>query len=285
MKLVINLITRGRPEVLVRTINRTLENISSDDTTFMVSADDDDHPTCDVLRPFENRLYVSIEPREDDIGSKYNRMLRWDADVYCNLSDYTAFVTPGFDRHIMWAAETFPDGIGMVVNRMRNASFSDIYALTRPLIDRLGFYFPPYFAFWFVDHWADDIGKLIDRIVMAEAAVEYDPIMGKSKTQNLRDLMFWTAFFDACHLRRRRAAHGIVDAIDEPEWRKKMIKSRTPLIEFRSRWVNDHVRGNAQAIEREANPPPPDERYLRVKAKAMAMLKEELIPELEASAA
>jgi hypothetical protein len=283
--LAINLITRGRPDVLVRTINRTLPNISSPETIFMVSADEDDEATCDALRAFEDKVRVSIRPREDDIGSKYNRMLKYKADVYCNLSDYTAFVKPGFDRHILWAAEMFPDGIGMVVNPMRNASFTDIFALTKPLVDRLGFYFPTYFAFWFVDHWADDISKLIDRVILADCTdIEYDAQTGKSVTQNLRDLHFWTTFFDAAHLMRRRAAHAIVDALDEPEWRKAMIKSRAPLIEFRSKWINDVVRNNAQSLEHWANTKPPDERYLRVKARAMAMLKDELLPDLKAAA-
>lgn len=278
MKLVINLVTRGRPEILARTIEATLANITLPETVLMVSVDEDDEPTKQKLKWLQaQQVLYSVKPREDTIGEKYNRVMEHQPDLVCNLSDYTAFSQKGFDAKICEAAALFPDGYGFVTNGLRNASFPDIFVMTKKLIDKLGYYFPPLFPYWFSDHWVYDIAKLIDREIVIDCPIAYDK-QGKPATQGVRELGWWTTFFDCAYLHRRMAAHAIVDGDDfqEPAWRKQEIKSRHPHIEWRSRWINDSVRPQARDLEWASTNGGlirPDERYLRAKVKAMNLVQ------------
>lgn len=277
MRLVINLVTRGRPEILARTIETTLANITCDDTVLMVSVDEDDTATLTKLRWFSApHVVVSVKPREDALGAKFNRMLEIKADLYCNQSDYCPFTSKGFDAKIIEAASLFPDGIGVVVNPMRNASFSDIYVMTRGLVDKLGFYFPPLFPYWFHDHWIDDTMRLLNRWVMADVAVSYDQ-SGKPMTQVMREPAWWATFFDCAYMLRRGAAHAIIDGEDfeEPALRKAATKTLAGGIEYRSRWINDQVRAQSRDLEWAGRGSPPTEGYMRARVAAA-----NLVPQL-----
>jgi hypothetical protein len=274
MKLVINLVTRGRPDYLKRTIERTLPNIALPDTRLHVSTDVDDMPTCEMVHHlFGNHpsLILSIKPREDATSAKYNRVLNQGFDLYGNLSDYTPIVTPGFDARIVEAAKKLPDGIGVIVNPMRNASFSDLYIMTKPMADILGWYAPPYFPYWFWDHWVDELARRIDRMVMCDVAVEYDP-RGKPPTQGMRDSAWWATWFDAGYQMRRNQAKAVLDQMSEFSWRKDIAINNAPLHEFRSKWINDNVRAQAKMFDAAVASMPVEDRYARVKPAAVDMV-------------
>jgi hypothetical protein len=130
-----------------------------------------------------------------------------------------------------------------------------------------------------VDHWLDDIARLIGRIAVADVWIDTSRRPG---TQDRRDLPFWATFYDAAVIHRRQIAHSIIksDEFQEPEWRKRLLLSHHPLIEERSKLIND----SARAIQWPIPPEKVDDRYRRVKAAAQAMLRE-WIPELEAEEA
>ena len=287
MKLLINLATRGRPGLLAQTIVQTLSNVRHDETVLMVSLDDDDAETIELVAsgrlgfvPGSERLLWSRAPREDSLGAKYNRALDVPADVYMTMVDHSPQCTPGFDLKILEAAVLFPDGIGVVYNHLANATFPGLNAVTAQLAARMGFIYPPYFPYWFVDHWLDDVARLIDRISFADVVVDCSRRPG---TQELREPAFWATFYDAAYLVRRRCAQDIIGSggFAEPEWRKQMLLRRYPLVEFRSRWVNDQVRASAHLM-RDAGAP--DERYARLKAQAVSMLAE-FVAQIEAEEA
>lgn len=283
MTLSIILAARGRPELLRRTIAVTTANIREPDTKFIIALDDDDHDTIAAARFFEPLvpyLHVSVEPREDTLGAKFNRVLTAaPADTYLAMVDYAPHVTVGFDTRINEAAALFPDGIGVVYNHMANLSFPQINAVTRGLVERMGYLYPPYFPYWFIDHWLDDIARLIGRIAVADVWIDTSQRPG---TMDRRDVAFWATFYDAGMAHRRRIARDIIRSDDflEPEWRKKLLLTHHPLIEERSTGIND----SARAIQWPVPPEAPDERYLRAKAAARALLREWL-PELEAEEA
>jgi len=284
VKLTINLATRGRPDLCIETLERTLPNISLHSTKLMVSCDRDDPNTVLALSTYvvdHPNVVLSIRDREDSLGEKYNRALEQPADVYLMMVDYAPHVTPAFDKKILEAASLFPDNIGVVYNRLANASFPEINAVTHGLAKKMGFIYPPWFPYWFVDHWLDDMARLIDRISFAD--VKLDRIK-RPGTQDLRDVTFWATFFDALYLRRRKCAREIIESDDflDPPWRKQMSLAHFPLIEFRSRWVNDGVRADAKRIEACAGKSLPDEeRYARIKTRALELMKE-LIPDITA---
>jgi hypothetical protein len=273
--LAINLATRGRPEIVRETIERTLGNITSLDTKFVVSVDDDDEATIEALRSHyivrDVGVEVSIEPREDTLGEKYNRVLKLypDADVYLVMVDYAPQITHGFDQKILEAAKVFPDGIGVVYNWWANLSFPGINAVTRKLTDLMGYLYPPYFPYWFVDHWLDDIARLIDRISFADVRIDTSKrqsVNGQPWTQGMREPEVWATFFDVCVLERRELAFKIIDAMDEPQWRKDLLKRNAKLVEHHSVCINDNVRLGFAGMGTVGDVP---ERYQRAKDRAI----------------
>lgn len=279
MNLTINLITRGRPNRLIDTIERTMNNVVLPSTRLLISIDDDDPQTIEAVQMFSNseRIIPVIRPREDSLGEKWNRALLEPADVYMPLGDYTPIVTPGFDAKILRAASLFPDNIGVVYSHMANASFPSIWCVTHGLVKKMGWMCPPYFPYWFVDHWVDDIAKLIGRISFVDMQID---VGQKPSTQEYREAAFWATLFDVLKLQRRAQAMAIIDSDDflESEWRKDILRAHYPLIEFRSQWVNDQVRSWKPAPFTPGGP-----RYDRLRAKAVEMIMAEM-PSLQPQA-
>lgn len=284
MNLTINCITRGRPERLLDTVERVIPKLALDSTKFLISVDADDQKTIDILPrlPRDSRIIPIIASREDNIGDKWNRALQYPADVYMPLGDYISINKMGFDRLIL-EANVFPDNIGVIYSHMSNLSFPSIWCVTHGLVEKIGYMCPPYFPYWFVDHWVDDIGKLIDRISFADFQTEM--YAEKPPTQEYREPEFWSLLFDSLRLERRQQARSIIDSPDfqEPEWRKEILRRHYPLLEYKSQWINDHVRAQFRAQTQENRPTgywPDDDRYLRLKAKSETLLSINL-PALE----
>ena len=196
------------------------------------------------------------------------------------MADYAPHITPGFDTKILEAASLFPDGIGIVYNHMANLSFPDCNGVTAKFAEKMGYVYPPYFPYWFVDHWVDDIAKLIGRISFADVTLDKSKRPG---THDRREVAWWATFYDAGIVHRRKLARSIVESDDfiEPEWRKKLLLSDYHmLIEGRSKMTNDTARMTQWGKPPEAV----DDRYRRIKSQAQALLREWL-PELEAEQA
>lgn len=272
MSLTIALATRGRPGLLKKTLERTLPNIRLKDTQLVVLCDDDDALTQDMQAVVPEcagtkQLFFHSAPRPDSVGAKFNRVVKVSpADVYMVMVDYVAHVTPGFDEKILEAASIFPDGIGVVYNHMANISFPFLNAPTAKLVEKMGGIYPEHFPYWFIDHWLDDIVRMIDRISVADVHVSMD---FKPPTQNMREPAFWATVFDAMALDRRKIAWSIIDGEDfqEAPWRKLLMKRMHVLIEERSLLVNRIVKGMAGLTDK------PDAGYERIRARAVETMK------------
>ena len=278
MKLVISLPTRGRPQQLLDTIRRSTANLVLPNTVLMVQVDDDDAATRNafsssaVAGKMDKRVTVSVRPREDTVAAKWNRALCIPADLYLVDADDAPFVTPGYDAKLLEAAAKFPDGIGMVYGHMANASFSSAVAPTARLCELMGSrIFPEYFPYWFVDHWTDDVAKLIGRISFADVRTDQAAV---GKTMELREPAFWATWFDVAYKMRRREAEAIIHATHpayrEGAWKHYWINRE--FIEHRSRWTNHHVRAQAKQLEGWSGLTLQDPRYQRVKQKALDMV-------------
>jgi len=274
MTLSILLAARGRPELLKRTLEITLPNIVRHDTRLTVLLDEDDADDRRVALSFAPLVTVSVAPREDTLGAKYNRGLKIaPGSVYLAMVDYAPHVTRGFDQKILDAASVLEDGIGVVYNRMANLSFPAMNAVTHGLVKRMGHLYAPLFPYWFVDHWLDDIARMIGRIAWADVQLDTSARAAqpdKPWTQEYREPAYWASFYDALAPLRREMAQAI---IDDPEFhetpaRKALLRQSYPGIEERSVMVNAHVRTMPDAGL------PHDARYLRVKAQAARILQE-----------
>jgi hypothetical protein len=274
MILTIILATRGRPHLLIPTIEQTVANMRNANTQLVIAVDDDDRVTLDAIAArswadLGERVILSRLPREDSLGEKYNNRLPVaPADVYLVMVDYRPHITPGFDNIILETASIFPDGIGVIYNHMANLMFPEINAVTHRLTELMGGIYPPYYPYWFVDHHLDEIGHMIDRIACAD--VETDTSL-RPGTMECREPGWWMTFFDAMAPARRGIAERILSAPDfeMPEWHKQMLRTRwRNMIEERSKRANDIKRHETRG-KGDTNL---DERYLRIKMKAMQVL-------------
>jgi hypothetical protein len=273
MKLTVDIQTRGRPEKVARVLECMLPNLALDNTTLLVTADDDDQATIDAIPtwPKDPRILVSVEPREDTRGEKFDRALRLaPADVYMPAADTVLINRKGFDAAILEAAQQFPDGIGCVYTPLINASFPGFQCLTAKLVEKLGYIYPRQFPFWFIDHWLDDVVQMIGRYVTVDIESDHFTLRQDTKTHGLKDLEFWTRYFDACWIEREREALSVINSpdFDEPEWRKQALISNFSRVRARSIWINDTVRAQAEKIEAERGSERRDARYGRAKLKA-----------------
>lgn len=286
MKLTCVLATRNRPQLLIDTIKETLRNAELFSTRILVAADADDHGTQAAVRAFADdpRIILSVREREDDLGSKFNRALEdAPADVYSHMVDYAPFTTPGFDRNLIDVASKIPDNIGVINCRMPTLCFTASQGITHGLAEKLGFIYPPFFPYWFVDHWIDDIARLIGRLFYVDNAMDCSRRPG---TQELREPGWWATFFDVMAPSRRKQAETIIrsDEFASPDWQKELLLAAFPMTEHRSKWINDQVRAEGDRMVTGLGAGPPDERYARVKARAVEMVKA-AIAEMEAETA
>lgn len=280
MKLCISLATRGRPAQVVQTIKRSIVNWRHPNTIMVVSTDEDDPETAKAIGEANfPKVYVSVKPREDTIAEKWNRVLPlngsdiFSGDLYSVAADDDPYITPGYDVLLLNAAERFPDGLGMVYGHLANLSFTGSLSMTAKLAEKLGYIQPAYFPYWFCDHWTDDLVRIMGRISVADIRTDQSNV---GKTQEMREPAWWATFFDACYLMRRREAHAIIRSPDfyGPEWHKQLLLTHHPLIEERSRMINQNVRQSSAQLEGWSGLKNTDPRYQRVKQKALAMVPE-----------
>lgn len=277
MRLTINIATRGRPALLQETVTRTLPNISREDTILLISADEDDPRTVNALSglPRDPRVMLSIRPREDSRGEKYDRALtEAAADIYLPAVDYAPILTPAFDQKIINAARIWPDGIGVVYSPMVDELVPFLQAPTAKFVEKLGYIYSHDYPYWFIDHEVADIAWMIGRINFADFSV--DSSKRPQQTTRLRDLAFWAAYYDFMALDRRAKARAIIKAPDfeAPDWLKLQLCNWFPLVEKRSEWRNSRVRNGAAGTEKQRGENgPPDEGYLRAKARAEEKLQ------------
>ncbi len=280
MRLTVNIATRSRPELLRTTLEHSLPNMSREDTVMMVSVDEDDQATIDSLKalPTDMRLHISIKPREDTRGEKYDRMLtEHPADVYLMGVDCAPFLSPDWDQDILDAAAMFPDGIGCVYTSMANASFPGILAPTAKLVDMIGYSYSHDYPFWFIDHELDDICRMIGRFVFAEDVAYEHQALRPANTMRMRDVAFWAGYFDAMEYERENKARAIIGSpdFDCPEWYREVLCRQFPVVQARSRFVNHGVRQQAEQLEEsrgDKGPATDDPGYMRVKRRAIAKL-------------
>ncbi len=293
MKLIISLATRGRPDRLVDTISKSYANWSDPNTVMQVQLDADD-PALDETQAklkdmpcvIDNRVLINVQERETTIAAKWNRALGLSGDIFLVAADDDPYQTGQYDTKILEAAKRFPDNIGMVYGHLANLSFSGAVAPTRKFCEMMdGKIFPEYFPYWFVDHWTDDVARIIGRLSFANIRTDQSK---PGVTQEMREPGWWATWFDAAYLMRRKQAHDIIKHPDFvcPDWQKELLLTHHPLIEVRSRMINQNVRAQNAQLSQWAGNLKPDERYNRIKQRAIEMVPSLLtdygMPEQEA---
>jgi hypothetical protein len=272
MRLTTIFATRQRPKQLMETLDRSLMYMTEAESRILVCIDEDDHETVNSIRLRDSRIIYSIKPREDSRGEKYDRALtEAPADLYMVGHDCAPILTKGWDRLLLEKAALFPDGIGVVRSPYINGFFPPgVQAMTAKYVEKMGYIYNPDYPFWFIDHEVHDMARLIGRYLEARIEVLTGPTR-PAKTFRLRDVAFWATYYDLLALERRNKARAIIDSPDfqASECVKAHLRENYHGIEREAKMINDRVRRNAAAIEAQrGDSGPPDEGYLRAKARA-----------------
>jgi hypothetical protein len=250
--------SRGRPELLTRTLSATLANAVLPDTTCVVCLDHDD-----PVKPDLSHLPVDvlIVPRPDGWGSKFNYCARKSsADVFVIWCDDQVITTKGWDKQV---AETPDFCLG---TRPAEIEAERAFAVTRGMADLMGFSAAPYFPYWFIDTWLYDVAELADCI--HETTIEIQGERGLSR--GLRDLEFWSLFYARLMPLRMGAAHRIIKARGNVLDQDRIARAATEQA-FRLGRLSHFE--TVAALTKRGFDAPEDERYLRIKLGAEEMLK------------
>lgn len=274
MTVCVCLASRGRPELLNRTIKQLDQLARLDSTIISVGLDSDDIDAQSVEQT--DRVMVSVAAREDALGQKYNRCAAGiDADVFVLWADDVITTTEGWDEKLDEVAKLFTDGIGIIYFGKIEGVLQPGIAVTRKMMDAMGFFCVPYFPYWWHDTWIDEIGRMADRILSVDIKMELLQGMA-GKSRGVREILFWAEFFDRMRDERRRVAENIIREGNDQPWRKVQVRSRIRQVE---QWVNHRnsiLRDPKEAARLEKHysfDAPADDRYLRLKAKAEEMMK------------
>ena len=164
--------SRGRPEMLTKTVEQLSALAELPDTKISVALDLDDEKSAG-WKSDNHRVTGSFAEREDSLGEKYNRAARGiAADVYVLWADDVVTTTQGWDKKIQDAAGLFSDGIGVVYFGKIEGVLQPGIAVTAKMVELMGFFCVPWFGYWWVDTYIDEIGRMSDRIIHADVQVE-----------------------------------------------------------------------------------------------------------------
>jgi hypothetical protein len=264
--LVIGLATRGRPDLALRTIVATTANIADERTRLLVFVDEDDLATRTAMGSINDaRVVPVIRPRPLTVADKWNQMLELPADAYLIMVDHSPHLTPGFDRVLLDAAALFEGGPGVVLGPQANMSFHCANAITRAWADAVGYLYPPYFPYWFTDHWVEDVAKMAGLTELVGISVDSS---AKPFTSELREPAWWATWFDVARSLREADARKVLGLAENTT----QLRRAAALMHHRSVMINNTVRMQSAALSQMSRLSICDERYQRAKERALEML-------------
>lgn len=265
--------SRGRSELLERSLAKYIDGSVLPDTVLSVVLDDDDAMTYHM--PKSTMVKIKIIPRPDTLGAKWNAAaIAHKADIYVIGADDAAIVSPAWDQKLQHAADHFQGSVGVLFyGKVDGVAWPGI-AVTQKYIDVVGRFCPEDFPVWFSDTEIDEIGRLADRILYVDLQVELLQPLG-SNSRGIKDVQFWAEYFDRTRPLRRLAAEKIIEQSNTPPWRAVQLRQRMPHLEQILAQRNSKLRDRAQAAQLEqfySFDAGNSERYERVKAAAVKTL-------------
>lgn len=263
-KLSILIPTRNRPEGLRRLLDSIVAHAARMDAVEIIVGMDDDEVPPAWLAELPFPITLSHAPREQTMGRMWERLLNLSSgEIIVGVCDDLVVATDAFDARIRTEVRAHPNAVHFIDDEQA-PNFATFPVTTRKLAQRVtqaqGFFMPPWFPFWFVDTWWDELGELIGvRRVLPVRVLMQD---GKGETTSMRELGFWSHLFDVTRPMRVAVAEEITGQII-PQERINRCKARAAHLldpAFIAHWE-----GKARAGE--ANP-----RYDAAKAEAEALL-------------
>jgi hypothetical protein len=216
------IVTRARPAMLAEVFaSLALNTARKDATDLWLYVDEDDTVTRNAITKKEFPdpgipVHWHIGHRTGNVAEAYELMLQEPAcraDYYINSVDDAKFTTPQWDELIRHKFAEYPDGFLMGFAHDPMTPDSATYLIySRKWVDTLGGVFPLYFPHWFPDTWVDHVARMAGR--HAKLPIVMYPIRGKGRTKLMRNLPFWTRFFQLTLPEREQAARKLIATIN-----------------------------------------------------------------------
>jgi hypothetical protein len=225
--------TRGRPETLAQVFLSLRDTtVRKDKTVLWLYVDDDDL----VMRQaIENKTLPDpgfainwhIAPRRGGLGECHQEL--WKAsgrasEVYVIFVDDAVLDAHGWDEIVRSKHAEYPDGVLLTFPHDPLTADQATYPfLGWGWLQAVGYVYPGYFPYWGDDKWVDEVGRMSGR--RAKLPLTLHPIGGKGMTKRMRNVPFWTSFFQLTLYERKDAARRLIAAIypDEGEQRKTAL--------------------------------------------------------------
>jgi hypothetical protein len=277
--------TRKRPDRLARAL-RSIEALASrpQQVVAVVGVDDDDQETLDAPWPALRAVEVRriIGPRMLTLGHLWNKLARnaEDCDILALSTDDVVMASQGWDAEYRAATACMPKGYGVAFPRDPvHPGMCTFPIVTRALVQKLGFFVPPWFPFWFHDTWLDEVGILMACRLPLAARIECPE--GKGLTLGMRDIPFWAHFMESLRFLRVKAADEILGELyaDNPALLislRQNLRILPAYLSARMTGLHDPVRtAHLHATQADGEPDP---RYLEARNQAEALLTSLSLP-------
>ncbi len=220
-ELCVILATRGRPQMLSEMFESLRQSTARKDlTSVWLYVDEDDLVTQQSIdrKSFPDPgmpVHWQIGPQTGGLGQCHQVL--WQASgrtaqAYVTSVDDAKFDTIGWDEIVRAKYDEYPDGVLLAFPHDPNTADQATYPIFGSgWLNALGQIYSGYFPYWFEDKWVDQIGRMAGRCV--KLRINLSPIGGKGRTKRMRNLPFWTRFFQLTLEERKGWARKLVLAI------------------------------------------------------------------------
>jgi hypothetical protein len=213
--------TRARPEYLAEVFTSLKANtVRKDKTSVWLYVDEDDQVT---RRAIEEKRIPELDlpvhwhfgPQTASLGDTHEAL--WAAsgrasEIYMVSVDDARFDTPGWDEIMRKEFARYPDGILLAFPHDPMTADTATYPIFGwHWLAILRRFFPGYFPYWYDDRWVSHVGRLADRCV--KLPILLYPVRGKGRTRRMRNLPFWTRFFQLTLEERKEMARKLIQEI------------------------------------------------------------------------
>ncbi|MBT3916592.1 MAG: hypothetical protein HOF23_09495 [Rhodospirillaceae bacterium] len=214
------MLTRGRPEKVVRAIS-SLDNHADkkDHIDLWIYVDDDDSKTHELIASGWDKsigipVHWHVDSRPITHGDAFTKL--WqnssNAGLYFGFPDDYELMTPGWDIIMLEWYHNLPTdrlAIGYLPDPFMPEGGITTMVVTAQWINLVGHFIVPHFPYWFGDKWLQQIAEMVDRKYCVP--IKLFPMDGKKgTTHRLWDLPFWTRFFHLLLAERVETAKQLI---------------------------------------------------------------------------
>ena len=178
-----------------------------------------------------------ISPQTAGLGEIHEILLNasgWSAEMYMISVDDARFDTPDWDEIVRRKFAEFPDGVYLAFpHDPMSAGISTYPMFGWRWLQTIGKVFCNHFLYWFDDRWIHQVGEMAGRCAILPIVLY--PIRGKGRTRRMRDLPFWTRFFQLTLGERKDWAEKLINVMhpeNSPERKAAQSALETKAAEF-----------------------------------------------------